>query len=532
MLTKPFHRAMSALVVIGLLTGVVAGHVGASRFPDLSTQSSGTSTLSPYWSRRILRWETLILQEANRRGLDPDLIASLVWMESRGEADAVGPVGSVGLMQVMPKEEGFSWRPSKEALLDPSLNLFWGTRTLSIIIQQGNGDIFNALAAYNAGWEKIDSRQPRYFATTILRDYANAVAMRCGITGRWVAFFAVKSYQIRGPIWIADSARQDVYFFGQTNVVPEGTALIPNVAPAAVVARFEAEDTGAHHEVGLWLYSAAQNVWNSCVATSGAATPMPTFTATPTAMTASVPLVAPTSTLLPIPSATPTGVPPTTPTSVPVLPSPTPTFALFPTATPGAGETADAVVLENGADLRPGATRWWDPVATLLPGTPVRLLGYDPDRPEWVYLSTLDKTLLGWTQIVNLKVLRPLKDLPLVTPLPTLTPTTTATPTPTATPTVACTGESLWAEAWPIRKLNTVDGWMAVIYVRGHGGNCVYTYAWNEEENVVGGPTLEGHLFEVRSPDRAGNIVGTVLVMSGDEMVRVGVYIKPPDSGE
>ncbi len=512
---------MSALVVLGLLTGVVAGHVGASHFPDSSTQSSGTSTLSPYWSRKILRWESLIVQEANRRGLDPDLIASLVWMESRGDATAIGPVGSVGLMQVMPKEEGFSWRPSKQALLDPSLNLFWGTRTLSIIIQQGNGDIFNSLAAYNAGWEQIDYRRPRYFATTILRDYVSAVAMRCGISGRWVAYFAVKSYQIRGPIWIADSARQDVYFFGQANIMPEGTPLIPDVAPATVVARFESEDTGDRHEVGLWLYDTTRQAWDSCAAKTATVTPTFTVTATPARTSASTP--------------TPSSLPSATLIAAPVMPSPTstPTVAPLFTAMPGAGETGvDAVVLDNGADLRPGATRWWDPTTTLAPGTALRLLGYDPAIPEWVYVGTLDRTVEGWTQIVNLKLLRPLQGLPQMTPIPTLTPTTTATPTPTATPTVACTGESLWAEAWPIRKLNTVDGWMAVIYARGHGGNCVYTYAWNEEENVVGGPTLEGYLFEVHSSDRAGNIVGTVLVMSGNEIVRVGVYIKPPDSGE
>jgi len=191
---------------------------------------------------------------------------------------------------------------------------------------------------------------------------------------------------------------------------------------------------------------------------------------------------------------------------------------------------ADAFVLEGGADLRPGATRWWDPSATLPAGTLVRLLGYDPATPEWVYVSTLDRALQGWTQTKNLTITRQLKDVPLMTPVPTLTPTTTATPTPSATPTVACPTESFWAEAWPIQKMNTVDGWMAEIYVKGHGGNCVYTYAWNEEKNIVGGPLLGSVTFEIRVPDRAANIVGTVVVMSGNEVVRVGVFVKPPDS--
>ncbi len=514
---------MSALIVIGLLAGVIAEHVGASRFPDSAIPSSGTHTLSSYWSPKILRWETLILQEANRRNLDPDFLASLVWMESRGEASAIGPVGSVGLMQVMPKEEGFSWRPSTEVLLDPSTNLFWGTRTLATVIQQGNGDVFSALAAYNAGWEQIAYSRPRNFATTILRDYAHAVALRCGVSGRWIAFFAVKSHLIHGPIWVADSARQDIYFFGQTNILPEGTALIPDVSPSAVVASFESEETGTRHEVGIWMYDVNRDVWASCTTTPGIAA----ATAAPTSTGAPAQVDTPTSTPTVVPSITPTPVPPMASSTL----TPTPTFAPLLTATPGAGETTgDAIVLEGGADLRPGATRWWDPSATLSAGTQVRVLGYDPNTPNWVYVGTLDKTLQGWTQTANLKMARALKGLPLATPIPTLTPTTTATATPSATPTIACTGESLWAEAWPLRKMNTEDGWMVVMYVKGHGGNCVYTYAWNEEKNVVGGPMLDGTTFEVHTPDRAANLVGTVIVMSGDEMVRVGVFVRPPDS--
>ncbi len=500
------HRAVAALIALGLLAGLITGRPEAAFFPDSSSHSPDPPRLSFYWSYRILRWEDLILQEANHRGLDPDFLASLVWMESRGEANAIGPLGSVGLMQVMPQEKGFSWRPSTQALLDPSLNLFWGARILATVIQQGDGDVFHALAAYNAGWEKSTHSRPHSFATTILRDYAHAVATRCGVSERWVAFFAVQGYIIRGPIWVADSARQDVYFFGQTNVTLEGTPLIPSVPPTAVVARFDAADTGSPQEVGIWLYEVQRNVWSRCTAAAGTATVTPTATV----------------------------VPPTAFSMPTVTPGPTAT----PAARRTTGPTAEAVVRDGGADVRPGATRWWDPVATLAAGTPLRLLGYNPATPDWVYVSTWENTVRGWVQTATLKLQHDLNILPLMTPVPTLTPTLTATPTPSdtptpsATPTVACTGEPLWAEAWPLRTANTADGWMAVVYIGGHGGNCVYTYAWNEEENVVGGPRLDGITFEVHIPNRAANIVGTAVVMSGNETVRVGVFIKPPDSNE
>ena len=194
-------------------TGDLDAPLAAVPVKSVSAEApSSAPALSTYWSPRVRQWEGLIIQEAERRGLDPDFLASLLWMESRGDAQAIGPVGSVGLMQVMPKEAGFSWRPTRAELLNPATNLFWGTRTLSTVIHQGNGDVFNALAAYNGGWEQIMYRAPKYFATTILRDYVNAVVLRHGLRGQgeWRAIFAVVTSEIGGPIRVADSTREDV----------------------------------------------------------------------------------------------------------------------------------------------------------------------------------------------------------------------------------------------------------------------------------------------------------------------------------
>ncbi|MEA3309204.1 MAG: lytic transglycosylase domain-containing protein [Chloroflexota bacterium] len=218
--------------------------------------------LSPYWSPRVRHWAEPIIQAAEQRGIDPDFLASLVWMESRGDSQAVGPVGAIGLMQIMPSEAGYSWRPTTAELLNPDTNLFWGTRTLATVLGQGEGDVFNALAAYNGGWEQIQYRGPKYFATTIMRDYAQAVAQQRGLQGRrWQAIFAVATPTIHGPIWVADAARDDVYFYGRQNWVPEGHPLIPtSLAPTAIVGRFKNEN-GEEQTIGLWYYYVAENVW-------------------------------------------------------------------------------------------------------------------------------------------------------------------------------------------------------------------------------------------------------------------------------
>jgi len=530
---KPLRRqVMAALAVGGVLAGLFVGQVGA--FHSLkraawkpavhSEPSSETPVLSSYWDAKILRWEPLIVQESNRRSLDPDFVASLVWRESRGEPSAIGPAGAVGLMQIMPKESGFSWRPSGEVLLDPGANLFWGTRTLSIVIQQGDGDVFNALAAYNAGWDQIDYRRPRAFAMLILRDYAHAVASRCGTSGRWVAVFAVESSHIHGPIWVADSARSDVYYYGQTNTLPDGTPLIPDVSPTSVVARFTSEESGTPRSVGIWLYTVAQDTWDGCALSGQVTAALP-----PTATPAVTPTPRPTATPMPTvsaPTATPivsTDLPAST-----VPPSPTPTFIPLFTPAPG-GELAaalDAVVLDDGAELRPGATLWWNPSTTLPAGTTVRVLGHDPDTPDWVYVSSPDGRVSGWVQMKNLRLPQSRHRLSLVTPVPTLTPSPTATLTPTPTPTVACPGGPFWAEAWPLRAYRSPEGgWIAVIYARGHGGTCEYTYQWNVDAKR--GPTFDGVLFEFHQ-DRYEALIGTVTVRSGTDEITVGVYVPSP----
>ncbi|OQA21475.1 MAG: Transglycosylase SLT domain protein [Chloroflexi bacterium ADurb.Bin360] len=230
---------------------------------DAPVATASVTEISTYWSPKVRQWGSMIVEEAERRGLDPDFLASLVWMESRGDSQAIGPVGSVGLMQIMPSETGFSWRPSRAELLNPATNLFWGTRTLATVIHQGNGDVFNALAAYNGGWEQIMYRAPKFFATTILRDYVNAVALRHGLRGQgeWRAMFAVMTPEIVGPIWVADSTREDVFLFGDVNWVPEGYPLIPEgIAPAAIVAQCTNE-AGESYSVGLWFYMVRQDDW-------------------------------------------------------------------------------------------------------------------------------------------------------------------------------------------------------------------------------------------------------------------------------
>ncbi len=246
---------------------------------------------------------------------------------------------------------------------------------------------------------------------------------------------------------------------------------------------------------------------------------------------AETPTPSPTLTVTSEPTATPTERPTATPTPT-ETPTKTPHPTRTPTITPTPTPLAAAVVITEGVGLRTGATRWWYAGQVLTTGTELNLLGYDPEVPDWVYVGLVDdEEETGWVEVKFLQVNRDLEALPDVTPVPTLTPTPDSGESgEVATPPPGCEGGELWMEAWDAEKVYFEDGWKATIFVAGHGGNCLYTYSWNDEikaEGVTGSFT-----FEVIAGSFANTIVGTVSVTSGDQTMSRGLFIEKPDKPE
>ena len=94
-----------------------------------------------------------ILKDAGaKHGLDPDFLSSVVHAESGYNVKAVSPKGARGLMQLMPKTaEELGVMDS----FDPAANVDGGTRYLRALLDQYNGDVPKALAAYNAGEKRV-----------------------------------------------------------------------------------------------------------------------------------------------------------------------------------------------------------------------------------------------------------------------------------------------------------------------------------------------------------------------------------------
>lgn len=154
--------------------------------PVQSTQAAPgpnqTAQLSSYWGYNVSRWGEEINLAAGRYGIDPDLIAAVILVESGGQSGVISSMGAVGLMGIMPSGPGFEFRPNAQQLLNPYTNINWGAAIFADIVQQSGGDIIAALAAYNGGWEYASRSVPRNYATQTLDHYARAVAVRSGIS--------------------------------------------------------------------------------------------------------------------------------------------------------------------------------------------------------------------------------------------------------------------------------------------------------------------------------------------------------------
>ncbi|MBM3633859.1 MAG: lytic transglycosylase domain-containing protein [Actinobacteria bacterium] len=118
----------------------------------------------PSWYARWwypLEHDRAINRDARLNGLDPALVAAVVWRESDYDPQAVSPKGAVGLMQLLPSTARFiesqddSPPGNARDIRDPEVNISYGSWYLRHLIDLHDGSVPAALAAYNAGPENL-----------------------------------------------------------------------------------------------------------------------------------------------------------------------------------------------------------------------------------------------------------------------------------------------------------------------------------------------------------------------------------------
>jgi len=137
---------------------------GSAEIPDQAAEIQPSGPLLPlssvftsevqYWAGRIQDW-------AAAAGLDPNLVATVMQIESCGDPRARSRAGAMGLFQVMPYHFTASDDPYA-----PNTNALRGLDYLRRSLETAHGDPRLALAGYNGGIGVIDRSEFSWAAET------------------------------------------------------------------------------------------------------------------------------------------------------------------------------------------------------------------------------------------------------------------------------------------------------------------------------------------------------------------------------
>ena len=134
--------------------------------------------------------DEVVNSASGRYRLDPDLVNSVIKAESGFNVRAVSPKGAQGLMQLMPGTASTLGVPNA---FDPQANVEGGTKYLRELLERYDFDLVKALAAYNAGPQRVEQFKgvPPYYETRayvarVVRDFNRKKAAQQNVAAQSV----------------------------------------------------------------------------------------------------------------------------------------------------------------------------------------------------------------------------------------------------------------------------------------------------------------------------------------------------------
>lgn len=146
--------------------------------------------ISAVFSDEVKYWESDIVRWASEHSLDPDMVATIMQIESCGDPQALSIAGAQGLFQVMP----FHFTAG-ENMLDPNTNARRGMNYFAERLVQTAGDVGKAFAGYNGGhvaaggsWNSWAAETQRYYVwSTGIYEEAKAGLTQSPTLQEWYA---------------------------------------------------------------------------------------------------------------------------------------------------------------------------------------------------------------------------------------------------------------------------------------------------------------------------------------------------------
>jgi len=132
-----------AVIIVSALLASLAWNqnIQTDDFP-----SAASGNISPIFRIEILHWADSILSWAAASHLDPNLVATIMQIESCGDPRAKSVSGAMGLFQVMP----FHFYAIDDPY-SPNINAARGLAYLARSLQTAGGNTRLAMAGYNGG---------------------------------------------------------------------------------------------------------------------------------------------------------------------------------------------------------------------------------------------------------------------------------------------------------------------------------------------------------------------------------------------
>ena len=144
-------------------------------FASAKAESSQAQSVKPQSGKSAPALSEVVNTASAAYHLDPDLVNSVIHAESGFNSHAVSPKGARGLMQLMP---GTASQLGVDDVFDAQANVEGGSRYLRELLERYNFDLIKALAAYNAGPERVEKyrgvppfRETRAYVARIVHEY-------------------------------------------------------------------------------------------------------------------------------------------------------------------------------------------------------------------------------------------------------------------------------------------------------------------------------------------------------------------------
>jgi hypothetical protein len=223
-------RTLAGLVVVLVIVVVI----GPGFIAGLSARTVPTKGISPIFTAEVQHWAPQIAMWGAAYNVDPNLLATLIQIESCGWSGAESTAGAQGLFQVMPFH--FTDQEKQVGMTEPELNAKRGAGVIKDCLERSNGDVGLAMACYNGGPRLIPlpftswpAETQRYFTygTGIYTD-ANSGKLMSPAVQMWLDAGGV--YLCRTAAESLDlpySTYGDVSEMGILNQLPNAVSSIP-----------------------------------------------------------------------------------------------------------------------------------------------------------------------------------------------------------------------------------------------------------------------------------------------------------------